>query len=102
MTNMAQQPSPFRKRDTLYFLDGNIALCADPKDGTRVGYRAPKGILIRVAPEFEDMLFMPQGPLQSQETFDGVPLAIMADKHEVLECLVGFLYPNLERYGNRC
>jgi hypothetical protein len=80
----------YETHQSLYFFDGNIALCAPRSPGNYMVFRVHQSILSKVSPVFEDMFSLPGG--ETPETYDGVPLVCMPDDANGFENLLKILY----------
>ncbi|EIW80338.1 hypothetical protein CONPUDRAFT_73485 [Coniophora puteana RWD-64-598 SS2] len=73
----------FTKENTLYFFDGNIVIAAAIGNEEGLIFRVHKSLLSLHSPVFSDMFSIPASPdgaLNPNDFFEGVPLVRMYDK----------------------
>jgi hypothetical protein len=79
------------RHPTLYFPDGDVALCAAKSCGVLQAFRVDRVYLIRNSPVLREML-SPLSVNTMTELFDGVPMLRLADDAEELASLLELLY----------
>lgn len=79
------------RHPTLYFLDGDIVLCAPRTNGICQAFRVDRVYLIRNSPILREMLSSPSANAMTDH-FDGAPMLRLNDDANELAHLLELLY----------
>ena len=89
----AETPPRPKKRETLWFEDGNIVLVTGALDTEEasIAFKVHRGVLARHSEVFRSMFEVPQS-LTGDEILDGCPAITMPDLPSELSVLIKALY----------